>query len=306
MKIYFNRRPAQGPWGGGSKVLSSIVSECIARGHQVFFEEEINKNQKFDVLFCMDPRANHAVSYYDLIMHKSNYGSKIFQRVGDLGTHGKPDLYEIVKKTSEISDVLIFPSEWAKNYLNPENKNSFVICNASMHDFNLVEKKQKQFSNIVKIVSHHWSDNPNKGFEIYEKLDLYCRSSNKFDFTYIGRKPTSVSFKSHIPPQDVNGLLDELPKHDVYITASKFEAGANHVLEAISIGLPVLYHKDGGSINEYAQSKGIEYSGFDHLVWILENQIEELQKISNLEKEKRTSKDMAKEYVDLFEVLYEN
>lgn len=304
MKIYFNRRPVDGPWGGGSKVLSSIIEECKSRNFQLFFEEEIKSSCiDFDILFCIDPRPSHLVSYIDLLEHKNKHNSKIIQRVGDLGTHGKPELFEIVKKTSQLSDVLIFPSNWAKNYLNSKNENTYVISNAPLHNFNIEKKPNKTYDHKIKIVSHHWSDNHNKGFEIYKELDDYCRSSNKFEFIYIGRKPKDISFINELPPQDVSGLVENLPQHHIYVTASKLEAGANHVLEALACHLPVLYHCQGGSINEYCKNFGIEYNSSKDLIHKLENSIEKIKLIYESMNYSRNSKMMAKEYVDLLESL---
>jgi len=50
-----------------------------------------------------------------------------------------------------------------------------------------------------------------------------------------------------------------LTNHDIYLTASLEEAGANHVLEAMACKLPILYRKGGGSINEYCLGMGQEY-----------------------------------------------
>ena len=303
MKLYFNRTPIFGPWGGGSKILSSIVEECLSRNHDIFFDEDIRKNIGFDILFCMDPRPTSSVTYVDLINHKKSYNSKIVQRIGDLGTHGKPELLDIVKKTSEISDFLIFPSEWAKNYLLSKNKNVIVIENAPLTQFNIQKNLKKSYDGKITIVSHHWSDNHNKGFDIYKKLDDYCRSSNKFEFIYIGRKPNNITFKNELPPQGVEGLVSELPKHHVYVTASKLEAGANHVLEALACNLPVLYHSHGGSINEYCKNYGIEYNNPEDLIHKLENSIETVKSIYHSMNYTRNSSMLAKEYVDLFERL---
>ena len=58
---------------------------------------------------------------------------------------------------------------------------------------------------------------------------------------------------------------------NVYLTASKEEAGANHVLEAMAAGLPVLYHANGGSIINYCKNYGLEYDSYNTLLVQLEN-----------------------------------
>lgn len=301
MKIYFNRRPTPGPWGGGSKVLFAIIDECLLRNHEVYFEEDIHKPIDFDILFCIDPRPSQCVNYEQLLNRRlKSPTTKLVQRIGDLGTHGKPELFAFLKEITKFPDALVFPSQWAKDYLNPPNEKCVIIKNAPLKQF-LVSRKNKTFSKKLEVVSHHWSNNSLKGFDTYQKLDEYCKNTNKANFTFIGRKPDDVFLSNYIPPQDVDGLVSFLPKHDVYITASKQEAGANHVLEALALGLPVLYHKDGGSINEYCKDFGIEYSDFGELIDIIENKTEELQAIANRMTYQRSSKDMAREYVDLFE-----
>ena len=301
MKILFNRRPIAGPWGGGTKVLSAIIDECLIRGHSVFFEEEIMTQKHIDILFCIDPRQNLTTDFNQLLNYKKNYSkSKLIQRIGDLGTHGKPELLELVKESSRFSDILVFPSEWSRDYLG-SNKQSCIISNAPLAKF-LSPKVNKLFSEKIKIVSHHWSNNFLKGFDVYKKLDDYCCINNA-SFCFIGRKPENVILTNYVLPQDIDGLISLLPKHDIYITASKHEAGANHVLEAMALGLPVLYHKDGGSINEYCKDFGIQYENFEELIYILENKKELLQNIANNMSYTRSSIDMAKEYVDLFETL---
>ena len=68
-----------------------------------------------------------------------------------------------------------------------------------------------------------------------------------------------------IKPIDSIGLSRELPEYDIYLTASLEEAGANHVLEAMAAGLPIIYHKDGGSIPEYCKDYGLEFSSYEDL-----------------------------------------
>lgn len=309
MKIYFNRRPVSGPWGGGSKVLSAIVKECIIRGHEVFFEEQISQLDP-DIIFCIDPRPSQKVKYSDLYDRK-NVRNVLIQRVGDLGTHGKPELFDMVAKTATLADMIIFPSNWSLDLLKSRvnlKSECAVIENAPLEDFFLDKKSEKNFLGKIRIVSHHWSDNEMKGFEIYEKLDEFCeKSEGKYEFTFIGRKPKSFSPKNYIEPLDIKGLVEVLPKNHIYITASKREAGANHVLEAMALGLPVLYHSEGGSINEYCRDYGISYKTLEDLNKVLREEMPTLERIQKEMNYTRRSTQMAKEYVDVFEErFYEN
>ncbi len=298
MKIFFNRKPVPGPWGGGSKVLSSLLKECLKRNYEITFD----LNEKSDLIFCMDPRPNQEHDFSMLYDKKKREGAKIIQRVGDLGTHGKPELLDLVKRSSDYSDCVIFPSKWAKDHANIKNLNQLIVQNAPLKDF--IKSNNKLLDkNDIKFVTHHWSNNAMKGFDTYDFLNRFCISNSDYSFTFIGRKPENCLIKNHIEPQDTLELINTIPKHDIYITASKKEAGANHVLEAIALGLPVLYHEDGGSIVEYCQDCGIPYKDNEDLLRLIQDK-NILEKIVKDKKAYvRSSEDMASEYIDIFEAI---
>lgn len=298
MKIFFNRKPVAGPWGGGSKVLFSLLEECKKRNHEATF----NLEEKVDLIFCMDPRPNQDCDFSMLVNKKNREGIKIVQRVGDLGTHGKPELFELVKKSSDYSDCVIFPSKWARDHSDIKNSNQLVVQNAPLKQFIKPNNNSLNRDNI-KFVTHHWSDNSMKGFDTYDFLNRFCETHTDYSFTFIGRKPESCHIKNHFQPQDVEQLIQSIPKNDVYVTSSKKEAGANHVLEAMALGLPVIYHEDGGSIAEYCQNYGISYKDNEDLLRIIEDK-NLLEKIVKDKKPYvRSSEDMASEYIDIFEAL---
>jgi glycosyltransferase involved in cell wall biosynthesis len=62
-----------------------------------------------------------------------------------------------------------------------------------------------------------------------------------------------------IDPMYGKELGDELRRHDVYLTSAKWEACGMHHIEASCCGLPVVYHKDGGGINEMCESHGVVF-----------------------------------------------
>lgn len=306
MKIYFNRQPVTGPWGGGNKTLTAITDKMIQLGHQVAYDLE----EDIDVIFCFDPRPNNkGVWYQDFINYKSkNNNCKIIQRVGDIGTHGKPDLTKLVTQTSQISDFLIFPSDWARQAIEFNKKNYDIILNKPLEEFYKNRIESYEILEKVKIVTHHWSTNPMKGFHIYKALgdkiiDGLKINGLECEFTYIGRYPEenrSNGIKI-IEPIDTLSLSEELPEHHIYLTASLGEAGANHVLEAMAAGLPVVYHQMGGSIPEYCAGYGLEYgNNLDELMSAL---AQITKNYKHFKRKKYTSKmsDSIDEYCSIIE-----
>ncbi len=117
MKIYFNRMPVGGPWGGGSKILRAIMIAFSQRGYTVTDKLTNDVN----VIFCFDPRSSQdsgSLSYKEIENWKKNNPKVIVvQRVGDVGTHGKPELTELVLDSVVKSDVVIYPSNWAMQFI---------------------------------------------------------------------------------------------------------------------------------------------------------------------------------------------
>lgn len=311
MIIYFNRKPIAGPWGGGSKILSACISAFTRAGHSVVYKLDPG----IDMIFCFDPRPG---SELDLVEYKVLYTFArsqhkkipIIQRVGDIGTHGKPELQDLVVASCYASDSVVFPSVWAHDeisikleILDIRHKNQWhVIPNAPLQVFQRAKKIKDLIPKNVSFVTHHWSTNDMKGFHFYEEFKKWC-ALNGHTFTYIGREPRgTLDARS---PMTETELAVELPKHDVYVTSSFFEAGANHVLEAMAVGLPVIYNCNGGSINEYCRLMGVSFDGtiknFEVALEDLRSKHSQIKK--NLRSYKKTVDDIALEYVAVAEGL---
>ena len=209
---------------------------------------------------------------------------------------------ELVKFTIDHSDYIIFPSEWAKSKIEFASDNSSIIYNAPLEIFHRY-KKNNDIGEKIKLVTHHWSTNPKKGFAYYKELDNFIGNNPRFEFTYVGRKPDELEFKNttYIPATGDNDFLAKLlSDSDIYITASEEEAGANHVLEALAAGLPIAYHKNGGSINDYCESYGKEYDSIKSLF----EAVEEISKKYKIFKEtalsyKQNIEDVMKQYMEI-------
>ena len=139
MKIYFNRKPVVGPWGGGNKTVKSLTERMKSLGHDVCFQ----LSENIDIIFCFDPRPNKTGEWYqNFIDYRSqNPNCKIIQRVGDIGTHGKPELTRLVSQSIQISDFLIFPSDWARKAIKFNKKNyDQIIDNTTLEIENFLKK----------------------------------------------------------------------------------------------------------------------------------------------------------------------
>tara|TARA_R110000824_G_scaffold137883_3_gene302595 strand:- start:49 stop:966 length:918 start_codon:yes stop_codon:yes gene_type:complete len=265
VKVYVNRQPVSGPWGGGNKTVVALSQALRSSGHDVVYNLH---HRDIDLLFCFDPRPNDlGENYGDMWNYKLKHGVPIVQRVGDVGTHGKPWLTDLVKASSEVSDMLIFPSLWAMEKIRFSGNNYKIIHNAPLKEF-YENRSGKKPDSKIGIITHHWSTSPKKGFDFYRELDSRLPDMENLEFTYVGRLPSGFEFKNskYIKAMGDNKKLSEIiSSNDVYLTASEEEAGANHVLESLACGLPVAYHENGGSIVEYCSEYGEQYSDVDSM-----------------------------------------
>ena len=139
-----------------------------------------------------------------------------------------------------------------------------------------------------------------KGLDFYERL---CADIDKgrveLDFTYIGRSSQALSTRT-VHPMDEKGLARSLPQFDIYLTASREEAGANHIVEAMACGLPVVYSSHGGSIPEYCGHIGTSFSDYEGMLEALKitgDQYAQLQRSAC--EYTRSMDDVVAEYVEV-------
>jgi len=159
MKIYINRKPKHGPWGGGAKTVNKLVKVLKDRGHEITYRLESG----IDKIFCFDPRPNECgENIYHFLDYKKNNSTKIIQRVGDIGTHSKPDLTSLVKMCVNKVDHLIFPSNWAKETIDFSGDNYDIIFNAPMVEFYKNRDLKTSLGGKPTVITHHWSYNKKK------------------------------------------------------------------------------------------------------------------------------------------------
>lgn len=257
MKLYVNRKIVKGPWGGGNKWVEAFV-----KGLQDSLVQSVDPYTSPDVIVVAGLDNDGAsITAEQAVMFKLMYSpkTKIVLRVNEndarKGTTGVDDAW---LKVSEHVTGTVFVSHWLQDYfLNKGWKcnNNTVIHNGV--DGDVFNEQPKLENGKVNIVAHHWSNHPMKGFDFYEKIDEFVKKNKGFEFTYIGRDRRTFKNTNLVHPLSGKKLGEELGKHDVYVSASRFDPGPNHILESISCGLPTYVHVDGGGC--------VEFAGNDHV-----------------------------------------
>jgi hypothetical protein len=263
MKIYFNRKLRRNPWGGGAHFHSAIV-DYLSKNN---FDIVETLNGKIDVIVMLDPRYEEYGSDVNQIYEykKRNNNVKVIHRINDTDIARNTNFLDAININSNklVADYTIFISEWVKNYYI--NKGFYgvnsVVTNGCNQNWFYKEENKNSLNEPIKLVTHHWSNNFMKGFDLYNALDKFVENNKQFVFTYIGRynndyQPKNIKI---INPLYGEELGNELRKHDIYITSAKWEACGMHHIEGVSSGLPILYHRDGGAIPEICRNNGFEF-----------------------------------------------
>ena len=161
----------------------------------------------------------------------------------------------------------MFVSTWVRNYhaerwFDAARPHSVILDGADPGLFHSIGNAPFE-GGTLRLVTHHWSDNPMKGFDVYERVDRLIAAGELEDVELwvIGRWPQSSDWRAArtFPPTTGRELGDLLRRCHAYLTASRFEPGGMHHLEGAQCGLPLLYHEDGGGLVESASRYGIAY-----------------------------------------------
>ena len=313
MKISIGANIFDGPWGGGNLFFKNFVTHFRNKGHNVIN----NLSEKdIDIILLTDPRKESESSSFT---HKDIYkylkyinpNTIVVHRINECderkSTNGVNSFY---LNANKVADYTVFVSSWIKDIYKSFGMNidkSKVILGGGDSDiFNKNKKSKWNGNEKLKIVTHHWSSNENKGFEIYQELDSML-DNELFEFTYIGNLPSSINLKNTIVINPIHGknLSDELKNHHLYITASKNEPSGNHHIEAAQCGLPILYLNSGG-IPEYCEGFGISYNKQNLRKKIIEISKNYEHYCKELDKYPFSNNQLHSEYEELFKKLIIN
>ena len=308
MKIYLNRKPVEGPWGGGNKTIVALIKMIKESNHEYTFDI----NDTYDIIYCHDPRPDdRGISYQHLLQARQIKNAPIFQRVGDVFYHRGVNFTNYLKESVKYSDKVSFITHWAARFIDVDvdNKRTFVHELRPPREFfrkpNFDRNKEKE---AVRIITHHWSSNSLKGVKYYNDIGklLQEKKYKHVEFVYLGRAHNDIN-RQHItviPPLDTDGVIDELDKSHIYVTASEFETGGNHVAEAIARGLPVLYHKNGGGINCLCRDSGHQFETMKEFESTLDSLLSDNNIIKKSKKiEKISLEDVCSSYIEEMEAM---
>ena len=229
-----------------------------------------------DLILLTDPRINESPSSsfdhidIEFYLNYVNPNSVVVQRINECderkNTTGLNNFYI---EASNVADNIVFVSNWLKNlYVEQginEAKSGVILSGSDKSIFNPAFNSKWNKKEKLRLITHHWSANTNKGYETYKKIDNMLDNpkwNNLIEFTYVGNISDDFEFKNTkvIEPKSGKELSSILKKSHIYVTGSINEPSGNHHIEAAQCGLPILFLKSGGLI-EYCEGFGV---GFDN------------------------------------------
>ena len=120
----------------------------------------------------------------------------------------------------------------------------------------------------LRVISASWSDNRNKGADVYEWLDQHL-DFHRVEYVFVGRLPAALKNVRILPPMPSGELAELLRNHDVYLTASRNDPCSNSLIEALACGLPAIYLDSGGH-PEIAGEAGLAFETAEEIPALLE------------------------------------
>lgn len=317
MKVSIGTNIVEGPWGGGNLFAINLKKYLTLSGHKVVFDLD---DDDIDIILMTEPRKtseSSAFTHVDILKYISfvNENVIVVHRINECDERKNTNFVnQYLIEANIIADGTVFVSTWLKNlFLNQglSNKQTHIILSgADKNIFNKDLNSKWDKDSKIKLVTHHWGANWNKGFEIYKFLDEILSKKEykeKIEFIYIGNLPKKFKFKNsiHIEPTSGNTLSNEIKKNHIYLTASINEPSGNHHIEGAQCGLPLLYLESGGT-PEYAKGYGVSFepNNFEEkLNYLIDNYDTYYEKVKLYP---NNSDLMCQEYESLFNNLISN
>ena len=317
MKVSIGTNIKDGPWGGGNLFAINLKNHLYSKGFEVVNNLD---DDDIDIILITEPRRtseSSAFTHIDVQKYLKFINSEtlVMHRINECDERKNTNyLNKYMINANKVADYTVFVSTWLKNlYENQgidKKNNHVVLAGANKEIFNNKNYVPWDGFEEMRIVTHHWGANWNKGFDIYVELDKLISSKkwkNKISFTYIGNLPKNFKFENTkvIMPLSGENLAKAIKKNHIYLTASINEPSGNHHIEGAQCGLPLLYINSGG-IPEYCSGFGVIFDKHNFEEKLEKLMYEYLKNLENMKNYPNSSIIMCTEFENLFIEMVKN
>ena len=206
-------------------ILLKTSKFLIDNGHDVHFDLKANN---LDIILMIDPRKdslNSTFDHLDVQKYKKfiNSNAIVIHRINECDEKNTDYLNNFYKEANKLVADHVYVSDWLKLIYEDDYKtnSSVIMSGADETIFNRQGIKNWDKKSKIKIVTHHWGDHWNKGFEVYKYLDKLMNNNfwkNRLEFTFIGNLPSNFYFENTKYLNPISGLklAQELKSHNLY------------------------------------------------------------------------------------------
>lgn len=264
--VAMNLRPRSGPFGGGNQWAAQVLAYFRRCGYRVVYRLD----ERVDLVLGTHTGLDGALefSYAEVAaMKRRNPRLRCIQRINDNDIRkGTERMDGQLAEANEAVDHTIFVSEWLRNYhaerwFDISRSHSVIHNGADPSVFHPFGAQVWKTGEPLRLVTHHWSDNPAKGFDVYEAIDAAISDGRLpgVELWIVGRWPEGIRWRTArtFPARSGHRLAEVLRECHVAVTASRYEPGAMHPVEAMQCGLPLLYTADTGGTVELGRKFGV-------------------------------------------------
>lgn len=275
MKVFIYYQATHKPYGGGNSFMKAFRKACEKKN--VALASSINDD--YDIIFfnaCMFSE-KRPISIDTLLEQKYLGRSGTLKRfirpkkrllvyradgfrcfyAGILNDQGDA----VQRMALQIADHVILQNKFGLDVVRSplvgfRGDNHTIIYNGVDQDiFRMKAEDPWDGRRPLRIFSANWSSNLNKGCELTADLS----ELPGVECSFCGHWPKGVDPKRVrlMLPKVQDELANEYRRYDVFFHPSKFDMSPNVCLEAISSGLPIIYHPTSG-IKEVAGDCGVE------------------------------------------------
>ena len=184
----------------------------------------------------------------------------------------------IAQVNGELADATVVQSQFSREAhreLGIELREPVVIANAvDPAIFHPPAARDPLDARKARLIAVSWSDNPNKGAEVFAWLDENL-DWERYEMSFVGRSPAAflrIRVRGPVPSRE---LANELRRHDVYVAASRNDPCSNALLEALACGLPAVYLASGGH-PELVGDGGLPFVSVEEVPEVLERLLGEV------------------------------
>lgn len=268
--VAFNMRPRRGPFGGGNQWLQQVASSFGRCGYGTRF----TLGAEVDLVLGTHAGLSGGLSIsYEEVLRAKERNPRLLcvQRINDNDIRkGTGEMDRFLAECNRAADHTVFVSEWlrdhhAERWFDANKPHSVILNGADPAVFHPLGAKPWKSGAPLRLVTHHWSDNMSKGFDVYAELDRLIAEGKirETELWIVGRWPKQITWRAAktIGPCSGHALAAVLREAHVCVTASRFEPGAMHPVEAMQCGLPLLYHPDTGGTVELGKKFGVLIQG---------------------------------------------